>query len=227
ANRLRGRLAATTLYTGIPADALADLAIVATNKVKNGAVKFSDFSKQMVNEFGKQIEPCVEKLYRESLVSLDLSKGRQILNSSGKVIDEAVVREAKEKVFDFMKNNKPVELQEFIEGKNGVRNRYGNELADELNKPEMASEDFALSFYNEETANRALGKFVNENKGEIKTFLNDPRRLETTATFDFGESAGIVVERGKSGSKVTNKVLVVLVKDNSEKGWRFLTAFPK
>ncbi len=171
-----------------------------------------------------------------------------------------------------VKNNKPIELEEFLEGKNGIRSKYGKEFVDELkqtrdkfvdnlsettrrtvdthdllgghireehigrsenwlrnrlNKPEMRNENFASSFYNESTANRALGKFVKEHKAEIDAFLKDSRRLKTNVTFDFGETAGIVVERGKTGSKVTNKVLVVLVKDNSETGWHFLSAFPK
>jgi hypothetical protein len=44
ANRLRGRLQQATLYAGVPADALIDLAVVATNKVKNGVKDFTEFS---------------------------------------------------------------------------------------------------------------------------------------------------------------------------------------
>lgn len=73
ANRLRARLAATTLYGGIPADALADLAIISANKIKNGAIKFADFSKEMIDEVGEKIKPFLEKLYREQMVKLDLA----------------------------------------------------------------------------------------------------------------------------------------------------------
>ncbi len=73
ASRLRGRLQATTLYAGIPADALTDLTIVAANKVKNGAVRFADFSKQMVDEVGEKAKPYLEKLYREEMMKLGLA----------------------------------------------------------------------------------------------------------------------------------------------------------
>ncbi len=49
------------------------MAIVAGNKLKNGAVKFADFSKQMKAEFGKQIEPYLEKLYRGKMTELGLT----------------------------------------------------------------------------------------------------------------------------------------------------------
>lgn len=49
------------------------MAIVAGNKLKNGAVKFADFSKQMVNEFGDKVKPHLEKMYREKMTELRLS----------------------------------------------------------------------------------------------------------------------------------------------------------
>ncbi len=243
---------------------------IAGNAVSKGYTKFADFSKQITKELGEIAKPQLEKLYRESLISLDLPQGKQIISSSGKIISKAAVKEAKEKIFDLVKNNKPVELENYLTKE--IRETYGKEfekelrktadgyveslydtsrrtvathdlfgghiddkhigksdiwLRNRLNEPEMINENFVSSFHNETTANRALGKFVKENKSEIEAFLKDSRRQKMTSTFDFGESAGIVVERGKSGSKTTSNILVVLVKDNSEKGWHFLTAFPK
>ncbi len=63
---------ATQLYSGIPADAMLDMAVVAGNKIKNGAVKFADFSKQIVDEFGDKIKPHLAKLHREGLTELNL-----------------------------------------------------------------------------------------------------------------------------------------------------------
>ncbi len=77
--RARRKLA-TQMYSGIPADILADMAIVAGNKVKNGAVKFSEFANQMVNEFGNRIKPHVENLYRGAMIQL------------GKKIDEVEIK---------------------------------------------------------------------------------------------------------------------------------------
>lgn len=55
-------------------EVLKDLAIVAGNVIKNGAVKFSEFSAQMVKKGGDSIKPYLEKLYRENMVELGLSK---------------------------------------------------------------------------------------------------------------------------------------------------------
>lgn len=44
----------------------ADMTVVAGNKLKNGAVKFAEFSKQMVAEFGEKVRPKLPELYQES-----------------------------------------------------------------------------------------------------------------------------------------------------------------
>lgn len=64
--RLQRKLA-TQLYSGIPVDALADLAVVAGNRIGRGTVKFADFSRLMVQEFGDRIKPHLEKLYRDAM----------------------------------------------------------------------------------------------------------------------------------------------------------------
>ncbi len=61
------RKLATQLYGGIPADVMKDLTIVAGNKFKNGAIRFADFAKQMVDEFGDKIKPELSKLYTETM----------------------------------------------------------------------------------------------------------------------------------------------------------------
>lgn len=65
---------ATQLYSGIPVDAMADLAIIATNKVSKGVIKFADFSRQMIQELGENIRPQLEKLYREAMQKI----GREV-----------------------------------------------------------------------------------------------------------------------------------------------------
>ena len=57
----------TQMYSGIPVDAMADLAIIATNKISKGVVKFADFSRQMIQELGETIRPQLNKLYREAM----------------------------------------------------------------------------------------------------------------------------------------------------------------
>lgn len=65
---------ATQLYSGIPIDAMADLAIIATNKVSKGVTRFADFSRQMIQELGENIRPRLEKLYREAMQKI----GREV-----------------------------------------------------------------------------------------------------------------------------------------------------
>jgi hypothetical protein len=68
-NRLR-RLS-SQLNSGLPVDPqlLRDLTVISGNKVKNGAIKFADFARQMVDEFGAAIRPQLEKLYREAMTA--------------------------------------------------------------------------------------------------------------------------------------------------------------
>jgi hypothetical protein len=76
----------------LPASFLKDFATIAGNKLKNGTVKFADFAKQMVDEFGDRVKPHLEKLYRENLIELGL----------GKEIDEIGIKATK------LKNVKPI-----------------------------------------------------------------------------------------------------------------------
>lgn len=102
---------------------------VAGNLIGKGYAKFGDFAAQIRKELGNLSDEVVGKLYREQIISLDLSKGKQIISSSGKAIDEATVKEAKEKVFDLVKNNKSVELDNYLEQ---IKNKYGTDFLKEL-----------------------------------------------------------------------------------------------
>jgi hypothetical protein len=91
---------ATQLYSGIPVDILADMAVVAGNKISKGAVKFGEFSTQMVEKFGEKVKPHLEKLYRNQMIELNLAdkidevgiKGAKKLNDTfiGKLRGENV-----------------------------------------------------------------------------------------------------------------------------------------
>ena len=256
--------------TGVPlsAAALKDGAIVAGNLLGKGYVKFAEFSKQMVNELGEAIKPYLEKLYREGLISLDLSKGKQILNSSGKVIDEAIIREAKEKTIQLVQENKVKELKEYL---GQINNKYGGDLEYELKQtveknidnlnetarrtvdthdllgghtkefhigrseswlrnrlktdPTLTYVESASSFKNEETGNRVLGKFTKQFDKEIKEFAKATQEGERLQfVFETGEpSLGVGVTRGKGKTWDSTKAYVMIVKDNSEKGWHIVT----
>jgi Bacterial CdiA-CT RNAse A domain len=125
---------ATQLYSGIPVDAMANLAVVAGNKIGKGVVKFTEFSKQMIAEFGNKIEPHLKKLYREGLIELDLSQGKQILSSSGKVVDDIVISEAKEKAMKLAMSGQPQDVKELKDLLHQIGEKYGSEFKDELKK---------------------------------------------------------------------------------------------
>lgn len=91
--RLKQKLT-TQLYSGIPADALAEAAVIAGNKIAHGAEKFADFAKQMINEFGEKVKPELEKLYREAMTKF------------GKKVDDAEI--AATKVDDIRSSNTAV-----------------------------------------------------------------------------------------------------------------------
>ncbi len=59
--------------TPLPASFLKDFAVIAGNKLKNGGMKFADFAKQMIEEFGDIVNPYVEKLAREQIIKLGLT----------------------------------------------------------------------------------------------------------------------------------------------------------
>ena len=268
--RARQKLASLMFYNGAAgADILADLAIVAGNTLKNGAVKFGEFSTQMIKKCGDSVKPYLEKLYQEGLISLDLAGTKQIIASNGKVIDNILVREAKEKVYGFVKNNRPAELDKYLDD---IKNKYGTDFLNELketrtkyveniyetsrrtidtqdllgghireehigrsetwlrnrlNQPENSDLKFASSFKNEEIANRTIGKFVKRFEGEIENFLKTSKSLKLEVVFETGEqSLGVGVTRGKSEVWDSTKAYVMIVKDNSEKGWHVLTSYP-
>ncbi len=72
--RIKQSLQNPALYNGVAgAELLKDYAVVAGNRIGNGAVKFGEFSKKMVDEFGDRVKPYVEKLYREQMIELNLA----------------------------------------------------------------------------------------------------------------------------------------------------------
>ena len=59
--RIKGR--GLRMYAGVDPAELKDELIVATNYVAKGVVKFADFAKEMVREFGESIRPHLRKLF--------------------------------------------------------------------------------------------------------------------------------------------------------------------
>lgn len=91
--------------------------------------------------------------------------------------------------------------------------------------PNLRNTDFVSTFFNEETANRAQGRFVKQHREQIDRWLKSgEHRLEAEVTME--QPVGIVVERGKGGSVETARVRLTLVRDDSAQGWHFKTSFP-
>jgi hypothetical protein len=72
-NRLRQL--SSQLNSGLPVDPqlLKDLTVLSGNKIKNGAIKFADFARQMVNDLGEKVKPYLEQLYRKGMTELGLA----------------------------------------------------------------------------------------------------------------------------------------------------------
>lgn len=64
--RIRLRAAGGIMYSGLPLDVLGDYAIIGAQHIKNGAVKFADWSAKMVQEFGDKIEPHLRDIFEEA-----------------------------------------------------------------------------------------------------------------------------------------------------------------
>lgn len=195
ANRLRGRLQATTLYAGIPADALADLAVVATNKIKNGVQSFAEFSRQMIQDFGESIRPQLRKLFDEGIDAVYGSR-------------------------------RDIDLHELLGGHTIERHVGKTErwLKERLNSETLL--ESASTFYNKDIASRAQLRAVQLYGKEFDEWARSNYSFPITRTIDMGEDVGIVVTRGKAGAQATTKVEVRIVKDNTERGWHIVTAFP-
>ena len=84
----------------------------------------------------------------------------------------------------------------------------------------------ASSFNDKAIANRVQGRFIKENKAEIKEWLNNKKITGTfVGTITMDRDIGIVVNR-KGKVKTTTRARVVLGKNNSDLGYRAVTSFP-
>lgn len=196
-SRLRQRLTATTLYAGIPADALADLAVIAANKVKNGVVDFTEFSKQMIRDFGEKVKPelrklfdeAVEKVYgkRRTVETHDILGGHTSIKHVGKSV-------------------------EWLKGR--LSREPGIPFASSFKNSDMANRA-ELKFI------KAFEKEIDEwAKNGDKRIWNFEREMNV------GEDLGIVVGRGKFGVKRTTWATFRVLRDETEKGWHIVTSFP-
>ena len=64
--RERGTLTGTRLATGLPLEDMADLVLIGTAKLGKGTVQFAEFSREMLAEFGDQIQPHLQTIYDQA-----------------------------------------------------------------------------------------------------------------------------------------------------------------
>jgi hypothetical protein len=107
--RIKQALRNPVLYNGIAgAELLKDYAVVAANRISNGAVKFADFSRKLVDEFGDRVKPYVEKLYREQMIELGL--GKEIDEIGIKGINLSKVKQIPDAILDPPKGIRNIDL---------------------------------------------------------------------------------------------------------------------
>ncbi len=197
--RVRQRLA-TQLYAGIPADILADMAVIAGNKVKNGAVKFADFSKQMVDEFGDKVKPKLLELYQDSF--------------------EKVFGTRKTLTLDELLGGHSIE-KHVGKSENWLRKRLVDDstlkIASSFRDYKVANRTISNAI--KENSSR-IEKWLegSETKLVFKTEMQESIGI----VLERGKGGSV----GLKTAKETNKAEVILVKDNTPQGWHVLTSYP-
>ena len=80
----RGTFSGGRLMSGLPVDDLADLAIIGATKIANGAIKFVDWSAEMVRDFGENIKPHLRNIFNSAQAKHDefvASSVKKLFNS--------------------------------------------------------------------------------------------------------------------------------------------------
>ncbi len=190
---------ATQLYSGIPADVLANMAVFAGNKIKNGAVKFGEFSTKMVDEFGEKVRPKLLELYQESF--------------------EKVFGKRKDLTLDELLGGHTIK-RHVGKSDNWLRNR----LIDEP-RTKSASTFYNEAIANRTIAkfvkeNReAIENWLQsgEHRLQVDFEMNEP--VGRVLTRGKGGSPN-------SKSIETKRVVIVAVRDKTPQGWHIETSFP-
>lgn len=85
----RGTFSGSRLGAGLPADDLADLAIVGASRIAKGAIRFSDWSVQMIKDFGERIRPYLADIFRKSQDKHMELHPEDPINRLAKVLDQS------------------------------------------------------------------------------------------------------------------------------------------
>ena len=196
--RAKQRLA-TQLYSGIPADVLANMAVFAGNKIKNGAVKFGEFSRLMVDEFGEKVRPKMLELYQESF--------------------EKVFGRRKDLTLDELLGGHTIE-RHVGKSDNWLRKRltddFGIPSASTFTNEAIANRTIAR-FVKEKR--EAIEEWLESGKHrlDVEFEMNEPvGRVLTRGKGNASNSKPIE----------TDKVIISIIRNNTPQGWHVNTSFP-
>jgi Bacterial CdiA-CT RNAse A domain len=190
---------ATTAYSGIPVDILADMAVVAGNKIGKSVVRFTEFSKQMVAEFGDKIKPKLLELYQDAF---------EKVHGARKTLD-----------LDELLGGHSIE-RHVGKSENWLRQRLLNEP---LTKASSTFTDYATA---NKTVSRFVKE--NRELIE-KWLESGSHRLEKDFSMDETIGRVLSRGKGNAplGKAVeTSKARLVLVRDKTPQGWHIETSFP-
>jgi hypothetical protein len=60
----------------LPVDVFYDYAVIGASKIAKGTINLADFSNEMIREFGDEVKPYVEQIYRKASEMVDTQAGR-------------------------------------------------------------------------------------------------------------------------------------------------------
>jgi hypothetical protein len=94
ADKARQRLAASrNRISSTPFDTYADYAIIGASKIAKGAVKLSDFTEQMVRDFGEKIRPHINEVFTKATNVFRKENGLPTVEQLDRVVRNAVKNE--------------------------------------------------------------------------------------------------------------------------------------
>jgi Mor family transcriptional regulator len=77
----------------LPVDIFYDYSVIGASKLAQGAVKFADFSEQMVKDLGEEVKPYLKQVYNEAVKTLNITTDKitpQRLTEAEKVVNKAL-----------------------------------------------------------------------------------------------------------------------------------------
>ncbi|MDF2854234.1 MAG: hypothetical protein K0Q87_85 [Neobacillus sp.] len=80
----------------LPVDIFYDYTVIGASKIAKGAVKFADFSEQMVKELGDEIKPYMQQIYNKAVDNYNITSSKvspKRLTQAEKIVNKAMENE--------------------------------------------------------------------------------------------------------------------------------------